>query len=166
MRLLLAAIAATVAALIEATLSPYLAVGHAFPHPVLVIGVIWTIAAGLEQGLAFAFVGGLVLDALLGRPLGVSAFALLLAAGGAAALAQPFPRLRVLVPIVAVPVLSLMHSLIVFVLGSAAEPGVSIADPVGVFLPGALYDGVLGLMVGPLAISIHARRAVPERADW
>ena len=166
MSLLLAAIGATATALVEATLGPYLAVGNAQPHPILVIGVIWTIAAGLERGITFAFVGGLVMDSLFGRPLGVSAFALLIAAGGAAAMAQPFPRLRIFVPIVAVPVLSLMYSLLVFALGAAAAPGVSVSDPVGMFLPGAAYDAVLGAVIGPLAISIRDRRAVPERVDW
>jgi len=166
MSLLLAAIGATATALVEATLGPYLAIGHAQPHPVLVIGVIWTITAGLERGITFAFVGGLVIDSLLGRPLGVSAFALLLAAGGAAAMVQPFPRLRIFVPIVAVPVLSLMYSLLVFALGAAAAPGGFVSDPAGLFLPGVAYDAVLGVVIGPLAISIHDRRAVPERAEW
>jgi rod shape-determining protein MreD len=166
MSLLFAAIGATATALAEATLGQYLAVGNAQPHPVLVIGVIWTVAAGLERGIAFAFVGGLALDSILGRPIGVSAFALLIAIGGAAAVAQPFPRLRIFVPIVAVPVLSLMYSLLVFAIGSAASPGVSVSDPIGLFLPGTAYDTVLGVVIGPLAISIHDRRAVPERVDW
>jgi rod shape-determining protein MreD len=166
MSLLFAAIVATATALVEATLGPYLAVGHVQPHPVLVIGVIWTIAAGLERGITYAFVGGLVLDSLFGRPLGVSAFALLVAAGAAAAMAQPFPRLRVLVPIVAVPVLSMVYSLVGFALTAAAEPGISVSDPIGLFLSPALYDGLVGILIGPLAISIHDRRAIPERAEW
>lgn len=166
MSLLFAAIGATATALVEATLGPYLAVGHASLHPVLVLGVIWTIAAGLEGGVTFAFVGGLALDALLGRPLGVSAFALLIAVGAAAVMAQSFPRLRIFAPIVAVPVLSLMNSLLVFALAAAAEPGVSVPDPVSLFLPSAVYDGVLGVLLGPLAISIHDKRAAVERMDW
>ena len=77
MSFLLAAIGATVTALLETTLasSSYLTVGNANLHPVLVIGVIWTIAAGIERGIVFAFVGGLTLDVLLGRPIGASAFA-------------------------------------------------------------------------------------------
>ena len=103
MSLLFAAIGATVTALVEATLAQYIKVGDAAPHPVLVGGVIWTIAAGIDRGITWAFVGGLVLDSLLGRPLGVSAFALLAAVGGAALIAQPFPRLRLVAPVVAVP---------------------------------------------------------------
>ena len=68
MSLLFAAIGATVTALVEVTLGQYIVVGDATPHPVLVGGVIWTIAAGIDRGITWAFVGGLVLDSLLGRP--------------------------------------------------------------------------------------------------
>jgi hypothetical protein len=67
-----------VAALAEFTIVPYLKT-EATPHPVLVFGVIWAIAGGLEAGLVWAFVGGLALDILGPRPLGSSAFSLLIA---------------------------------------------------------------------------------------
>jgi rod shape-determining protein MreD len=108
MSLLLAAIGATVIALVEATLAPYINGGNAGPHFVLIGGVIWTIAAGIDRGITWAFVGGIVLDSLIGRPLGTSAFAMLVAVGGAALINQPFPRLRIVAPIVAVPLLSLV----------------------------------------------------------
>jgi rod shape-determining protein MreD len=166
MSLLFAAIGATVTALLETTLGPHLTVGNANVHPVLVAAVIWTIAAGIDGGIVFAFVGGLVLDILLGRPLGASAFALLVAVGGAALIAHPLPRLRTLAPIVAVPILSLVHSVLIYVLTSAGQGPGAVADPIGLFIPGAIYDGLIGLLVGPLAVSIHDRRAVVERLEW
>ena len=168
MSFLLAAIGATVTALLETTLasSSYLTVGNANLHPVLVIGVIWTIAAGIERGIVFAFVGGLTLDVLLGRPIGASAFALLIAVGGATLMAQPFPRLRTLVPIVAVPVLSLVYSMLIYVLANAGQAPGAVADPVSLFIPGAVYDALLGLLIGPLIVSIRDRRATVERLEW
>lgn len=166
MSLLFAAIGATVTALVEATLAGYIKVGDAAPHPVLVGGVIWTIAAGIDRGIAWAFVGGLLLDSLLGRPLGVSAFALLVAVGGAALIAQPFPRLRLVAPIVAVPALSLVSSLLIMSLTTAARPGADFADPFGLLLPGVIYDAVIGMFVGPLVVTFHDRRAATERVDW
>jgi rod shape-determining protein MreD len=166
MSLLFAAIGATVTALVEVTLAPYLAVGAAYPHPVLVGGVIWTIAAGIDRGITWAFVGGLVLDALLGRPLGASAFSLLVAVGGAALIAQPLARLRVLAPIIAVAPLSLVYSMLLFVLTAAARPGISVPDPVALFVPGTVYDTVLGMLFGPLIVSIRERRMAVERVDW
>jgi rod shape-determining protein MreD len=166
MSLLFAAIGATVAALLEASLAPHLVVGNAYLHPVLVLAVIWTIAAGFERGLVVAFVGGLVLDILFSatRPLGASAFALLIAVGGATLIVQPLSRLRTLAPIVAVPVLSLAYSMLIYILTSSS--GATVADPVATFIPGAIYDGLLGLVAGPLIVSIRARRAQVERVDW
>lgn len=166
MSLLFAAIGATVIAIIEGTVVPYITVGNAGPHPVLIGGVIWTIAAGIDRGIAWAFVGGLVLDSLLGRSLGTSALALLLAVGAAALIAQPFPRLRLVAPVIAVPILSLAYSLVVAGVTSATQPGVTLSNPVALFVPGAMYDAIIGMFLGPIAVTIHDRRAATERADW
>jgi rod shape-determining protein MreD len=166
MSLLFAAIGATVTALVEVTLSPYIKVVDAVPHLVLVGGVIWTVAAGIDRGITWAFVGGLVLDSLLGRPLGVSAFALLVSVGGAALIAQPFPRLRLVAPVVAVPFLSIVNSLLIMSLTAAARPGADFSDPMSLLLPGAIYDAVIGMFVGPLAVTFHDRRTATERLDW
>ncbi len=166
MGLLFAAIGATVAALFEASLVPYFAVGDAAPHPVLVGGVVWTIAAGIDRGITWAFVGGLVLDSLLGRPLGGSALALLLAVGGAALIARPFPRLRLVAPIVAVPILSIGYSMVLVGVTIAVQPGFSFPDPLGSFVPDAIYDALIGMFVGPLAVTLRDRRNVVERAEW
>ena len=166
MSLLFAAIGATVTALVEVTLAPYIRVADVAPHPVLVGGVIWTIAAGIDRGITWAFVGGLVLDSLIGRPLGVSAFALLASVGGAALIAQPFPRLRLVAPVVAVPILSLVNSVLIMSLTAAARPGADVPDPLTLLLPGVIYDGIIGMFVGPLAVMLHDRRAATERLEW
>ena len=167
MSLLLSAIGATVAAVLDVSLSSrYLTIGNAGPHLVLVLGVIWSIAAGMERGIAWGFIGGLVLDALLGRPLGASAFALLVAVGGAQLISQPLVRLRLLAPVVAVPVLSVVYSMLIVVLTSTSQPGTGLGDPGGLFLPSAAYDGVLGILLGPLIVSVHDRRLAVERVDW
>jgi rod shape-determining protein MreD len=167
MSLLLSAIGATVAAVLDASLSSsYLTVGNVGPHLVLVLGVIWSIAAGIERGIAWAFIGGLVLDALLGRPLGATAFALLVAVGGARLIAQPLVRLRLLAPIIAVPILSAAYSVLILVLTSSGHPSAGLGDPSSTVVPGAVYDGVLGLVLGPLVVSAHDRQLAVERVDW
>ena len=153
MTLLLAAVGAVVTALLELTVGPYLRIGDAQPHLVLVLGVVVTIAVGLEAGLVWAFVGGLALDVLADRPLGSSAFALLLCVGGASVLARSFARLRPIVPIVAVFVLSVAYSMILFVNFGALGAPIPVADPLAAVLPGAVYDAVLAAIVGPLAVA-------------
>jgi rod shape-determining protein MreD len=166
MTLLLAAVGAVVTALLELTVGPYLRIGDAQPHLVLVFGVVITIAVGLESGLVWAFVGGLALDVLADRPLGSTSFALLLCVGGASVLARSFARLRPIVPIAAVLVLSIAYSMILFVTFGALGAPIPIADPLAAVLPSAVYDAVLAAVVGPLTIAVHDRRVSQERVDW
>ena len=166
MTLLLAAVGATGAALFELTVGPYLRIGDAQPHFVLVLGVVLTIAVGLEAGLVWAFVGGLALDVLAQRPLGSTSFALLLCMGGAFAMGRALARVRPIAPVIAVPVLSLLYSMVSFVaLGALGSP-LPVSDPIETVLPSVLYDAVLAILIGPLIVSIHDRRALQERADW
>jgi rod shape-determining protein MreD len=128
--------------------------------------VVVTVALGLEAGLAWGFLGGLVLDVLAQRPLGSSAFALLLCMGVAFALGRLVTRLRPVVPIIATFVLSLVYSMTLFVAFNALRATIPVADPAGVILPGAVYDMVLAALIGPLAVAIHDRRADEDRVDW
>jgi rod shape-determining protein MreD len=166
MTLLLAAVGAVVTALIELTVTPYLRIGSAQPHPVLVLAVIVTIAFGLEAGLVWAFVGGLALDVLAQRPLGSTAFALLLCVGGTSVLARSLVQLRPIIPIVAVFLFSLVYSMILLVTYSALENPTPITDPLTTVFPGAVYDAVLAAIIGPLTVAVHDRRVEQERVDW
>ena len=166
MTLLLAAVGATGAALFELTVGPYLWIGDAQPHFVFVLGVVVTIAVGLEPGLVWAFVGGLALDVLAQRPLGSTPFALLLCVGGASVFGRLFTRVRPLAPVIAVPALSLLYSMVLFVtLGALGSP-LPAPDPVGAVLPSVLYDTILAILIGPLVVSIHDHRALQDRMDW
>jgi rod shape-determining protein MreD len=166
MTLLLAAVGATVMALLELTVGPYLRVGSAQPHLVLVVGIVVTVAIGLEAGLVWAFVGGLVLDVLADRPLGSTAFALLICIGATYLLSRFLVRLRPIVPIIATLLLSVVYSMILFVAYNALRATVSVADPITLVTPSAVYDVVIATLIGPLAISIHDRRVETERVDW
>jgi len=167
MSLLFAAIGAVVVALAEVAFGLYDAVGSATPNLVLVGGVVWTIAAGIDRGITWAFVGGLVLDSLLpGRPIGVSSFALLVAVGGAALIAIPLARLKIVAPVVAVPLMSVLYSVTLLGMTAAIQQTPIARDPIGLVLPSAVYDAVLGLFLGPLVVSFRDRRAATERVDW
>ena len=166
MSVTLAAIAAVVAALFELTIFDHLRIGGAQPHPVLVLGVVWAIAIGIEGGLACAFVGGLALDVLAQRPLGSSAFALLVAVAGAGVVGTSLGRLRLVAPVVAVLLFSFVNSIVLLGILSAIQGPVPLADPITTVLPGAVYDTVLAAILGPLAVAIVDRRREAERVDW
>jgi rod shape-determining protein MreD len=161
-----AVVGATFAALLESTIGPHLEVGGAAPHLVLVLGVVWTVAAGAESGLVWAFAGGLALDVLAQRPLGVSAFALLVCLGAAGILARALSRVRPFSPVPLVLVLSFLNSLLLLVLYGAIRAPIPDPEPLRTLLPGVLYDTVLGALVGPLVISFRDRHFDRERADW
>jgi rod shape-determining protein MreD len=163
---LLAAVGATVAALLETSVIPHLGVGGAHPHLVLVLGVVWAVAAGVESGLVWAFAGGLALDILAQRPLGSSAFALLVCIGCAGLTARLFSRARRLAPIPLVFVFSFVNSVLLLVIYGALRTPVPAPDPVPTLLPGVLYDTVIAALIGPLAIAIRDRQVDQDRADW
>ena len=166
MTLLLAAVGATAMALLELTVGPYLRIGTAQPHLVLVVGIVVTVGIGLEAGLTWAFVGGLIVDVLAERPLGSTAFALLLCMGITAVLGRLFIRLRPIIPVAATLPLSLVYSMILFSAFNALRTPIPAPDPIEVLLPGVVFDTMLAALIGPLAISIHDRRTESERLDW
>lgn len=166
MTLLLVAVASMVVALIETTVTPYLRVGESQPHLVFVFAVIITVAAGFERGLVWGFVGGLVLDVLAQRPLGSSAFALLLVVGGAAVLGRLFFRVRPLTPIIATFLLSFVYTMTLFVTFGALRGPLPVDDFTGLLVPGAVYDTVVAGVFGPLIVAMIDRRAASERVEW
>ncbi len=163
---LLAAVVATVVALLEVAVIRYVEVGQAHPHPVLVVGVIWTVASGLEGGLAWAFVGGMALDVLTFRPLGSTAFVLLLAVGVAAAVARYMTTIRPIAPVIIVIGASIPYSVLLLALFNALAEPIPVEDPVNLIRPGAIYDTVLAAILGPLAVALHDRRVDEARVDW
>jgi rod shape-determining protein MreD len=164
MTLLVAAIAATVAAIVELTITPYLRVGDAQPHLVFVLAVVWTVAVGLDSGLVWAFVGGLVLDTLAQRPLGSTAFALLLVVGATGVITRSLSRIRPVVAIIATLLLSLVYSMTLLMLFSVLRPPSTLADPLRIVGPSVLYDVIVAAVLGPLAVSLRDRFVDEERA--
>jgi rod shape-determining protein MreD len=166
MSLFVAAIGAAVTAIVELTVGPYLRVGDAQPHLVLILAVVCTIAVGLESGLAWAFIGGIVLDVLAERPLGSSSFALIIVVGLAAGIGRLFIRLRPLAVAPAVALLSLVYSMTLFVLLTALRATAAPAEPLALLGPGVAYDAVVAVVIGPLAVAIHDRRSDQGAMDW
>lgn len=166
MQFTIAAALAVVTALLEFTVVPYLKVGDAVPHPTLVLGVIWAIAGGLEVAMAWAFVGGIALDILNQRPLGSSAFSLLVAIGVASIVGGFLGRVRIIAPIIATAIASPLYSMLLLGTTTALTTAPISESAVAGILPSALYDTLLAAALGPLIIAVVARRRETERVDW
>ncbi len=166
MQLTIAAALAVVAALAEFTIVPYLQIGDAVLQPVLVFGAIWTVIGGLEVGLVWGFVGGLALDVLSQRPLGASAFSMLIAMGVASLVGSALTRARILAPVVATAAASLVYSMLLLFVTSLLNRS---AVPDGAFqmvVPSAIYDTLVAAIFGTLAMAVVQRRREAERAAW
>jgi rod shape-determining protein MreD len=166
MSLTLAAVGAVAAALLNLTIAPLIQVGGAQPDFVLIAAVIWTVVAGIEGGLVWAFIGGLLVDLLAPRPLGSTAFTLLICVGGAALLGRLMLQFRYLAPVVGVILFSVVNALLFLVIYGALRGPIPAVSPLNAVLPGALYDGVIAALVGPAAVALIARRQERERLGW
>jgi rod shape-determining protein MreD len=166
MRLTLAAVGAVVAALLQLTIVPYLRVGNAQPDLVLVFAVTATVAGTVEAGLLSAFIGGLMIDFLAPRPLGMTAFTLLLSVGLAAIIGRTFDRVRLVAPIIAVFLGSCLSSVLFLFLYGALRERIPVADPAQATLPDALYSAAVAAVIGTIAVAIRQRSVERERVAW
>lgn len=166
MQMTIAAALAVAAALAELSAVPYLPIAPAGLHPVLVFALVWTIAAGLPGGLAFAFAGGLALDILAQRPLGATAFVLLVCVGAGAVAGNLLGRVRVVAPVPVAFVLSAAYTGLLVVTVTAILGQAVADDPLRHVVPTAVADTVLAALAGPLAVAVVARRRAVERVDW
>ena len=166
MQLIIAAALSVVTALAEFTIVPYMKIGDAVPHLVLVFGVIWVIAGRLEAALVWALVGGLALDVRGQRPLGSSAFALLIAIGLASVIGGLLDRVRIVAPVVATAIASPVYSMLLLVATSALTAATLSSAALDTVVPSAIYDTVIAAAVGPLTVAIVLRRRAAERPDW
>jgi rod shape-determining protein MreD len=171
MGMVLAAVGAAVAALIQSSILPFTATDGAGLDLVLVLAVVWTMMVGFEGGLIWAFLGGLIIDVLLMRPMGLTAFVLLLAVGAAWLVGRISPRaLYPIYPIVVVTVAIMagFSSVLTTLLMGALRglpPGF---EPLAQAVPAALLAGLAAAAIAPLPVLIQRRRTgdETERVEW
>jgi rod shape-determining protein MreD len=77
-RVALAIVVPLVAALLQGSVVPFIAIGGARPNLVVLVAACWSVAAGAREGVWWAFIGGLAADLLSGGPLGAQALAALI----------------------------------------------------------------------------------------
>ena len=168
MSLVLAAVGATVAALIQSTVLPFAAKGGGGLDLVLVIAVVWTMALGLEGGLVWAFLGGLVIDVLLMRPLGLTAFIYLLAVGTAWVVGRILPRPLYPVIVVTATALAAVAGPLTVLLYEGLRDIPAGVDPIAGLVPSTIAAAVVAALTAPLALAAGRRTRVDEaeRVDW
>ncbi len=166
MSLVLAAVGTAVTALIQTSILPFTAGGGGLDL-VLVFAVVWTMTVNLEGGLVWAFLGGLIIDVLLMRPLGLTAFVLLLAVGAAWVVGRLAARAiypaAVAVAGVAAGLASAVTTFLYGMLAGSPSPA-----PLAGVLPAIVLGAVAALIVAPVPILVRRRLRGDdtERLDW
>lgn len=168
MSLVLAAVGAAVAALIQSTILPFAAEGAGGLNLILVIAVVWTMTLGLEGGLVWAFLGGLVIDVLLMRPLGLTAFIDLLAVGAAWATGRVFVRAHYLVIVVTATALAAMATPLTVLLYQVLRGVGDVVDLTAGVTQSSVFAAIVAAVAAPpmLAFARRARAGEAERVDW
>jgi rod shape-determining protein MreD len=153
MRLLLGILIPVVAALLQGTVAPLIAVGGARPSLPILVAASWSVAAGAREGVWWAFLGGIVSDLISAGPLGAFALAALppVAAVGLRE-AWPSRPTSVVVGAVLVGLAALAAGLIYLgILAVTGEAVSSLALAAGTTVASAVYTGLLALAIYPAA---------------
>lgn len=161
-----AALLTIFAALLETTVLPELPIAGATADLVLICATCAAIVLGIEDGLAAAFLGGLMIDLLVpARPLGAATLSLLLVLGLAMIVARVGgPNRRWLAVAMTVVLTPLLHGLMAVIL--VAAEGVPLAFPFGSVLVAAFMNGLIAIPVATLFAAIGHRFGSLGRVDW
>lgn len=163
MSLLIAAVGAVLASLLQTSVLPEL---HANLDLVLVFALVSAMLLSVEEGLVWAFLGGITLDLLTpgGRALGSTTLCLLLATGGGILIGRITQPPRVLTVVITVFALTFLYQALQAVVLAATE---------GVDLGGfsftataisAILNATLAAIVGRLIHSLSVRFGPAEHA--
>lgn len=168
MSLPLAAVGAVMAALLEASVLPELTLAGAKPDLVLVMAIVAAMLVGLEEGLVWAFLGGLMLDLILSseRPVGAATFSLMVAVGVAIAAARIAGHNRRLVAVLLAFALTFLYQGLSLVILSGTTG--LVASPASLQSVGivALLNALLAFVVAGIVRWYLIRYAPAERTEW
>jgi rod shape-determining protein MreD len=156
-----------VAALAQSSFFPALGFVPVRPDLVLQMVVIWTLLRGWRQGLAWGFVGGLMLDLFSGAPFGTATLALLLVAFCCSAGSVSAFRDNPLLPVVLVFWATVLYGLLfLFLLRTHEVPVPWIGMMRQVVVPNAIVNTALSPLTFWFLSRIERRTRSVLAVDW
>jgi rod shape-determining protein MreD len=162
---LFAAVGAVIAALLEVTVASRVHLADAQPQLVLVLAVLLTLIIGFEEGMAWAFAGGLFIDFLTLRPLGSTVFGLLVVVGLAAAIAPFLVRVRPASPLVGVALFTPVYIVLSTVTTGLLRPPAPHLHLSNI-VAAALINVLFGAVAAPLLVAARRRLEQQGRISW
>jgi len=160
-----AAVGAAIAALLQATVGSRYQILDAQLQPVLVLGVAVTLVYGFEEGMTWAFVGGLFVDFLGMRPMGSTPFGLLAVIAATELAAPLLARSRYAGTIAAVVVLTPAYVVVSDVLTGLLSPPTQSIHPTAL-IAAAIANGIVAALAAPLVVILKRRAELRERVIW
>jgi rod shape-determining protein MreD len=160
-----AAVGAGVAALLESTIASRYQIVGAQLQISLVFAVVVTLVYGFEEGMAWAFVGGLCLDLFAIRPLGSSVFELLIVVALATVAEPLLSRSRYIGCVIAVLALTPVFLIVSEVTTGLLRPP---APPLHLtnLIAAAVANAIIAAIAAPLVIAVKRRAEQRERVLW
>jgi rod shape-determining protein MreD len=133
-----------VAAILQTSVVPHLAVWGVFPDLPLLIVVNWSLVRGAREGIVWGFVAGVAMDLLSGAPFGAATLSLMVVGLLSGLASATVVRARFVLPPVTVFLATLVYDLVflsvVQVVGHPVEWGGTLLR---IALPSALLNAVL-----------------------
>jgi rod shape-determining protein MreD len=137
-----------VAVILQSTIVPEIRIGSGGPDLILMLVLSWTLLAGIEEGVYWAIVGGILQDLINGVPTGTSALALVVAAFAINLTLGSVGRSNLIVPPIVAVVGTVIYQFLLAAMLAAFGRPVPISYVLAyVMLPTALFNVILMLPI-------------------
>jgi rod shape-determining protein MreD len=155
-----------VAAILQTTLVPHLAIWGIFADLPLLVVVSWSLLQGPREGMIWGFVAGLAVDLFSGAPFGASTLALI-AVGALAGLgAATVFRAQIALPLLVMFLATIVYDLLfLLVVGISGDPVAWLESLYRLILPSAVLNAMLTPLVFVTMRWLHTRFG-REDMEW
>lgn len=149
--------------ILQTAVLPHLTILGLAPQLPFLVALSWALVRGLEEGLGWAFIGGLFLDMFSITPIGVSSLAFMVGIIAVLWIERALPASRVILPVV-LALLATFVSLLVLVVMLRFSGWPGSLQQITLLLPLTILHAVLILPVYWLVYRLD-RRARPRRVE-
>jgi rod shape-determining protein MreD len=154
-------------ALLQVSLFPHLAVRGVVAGIVLIAVVDWGILRGVDEGMLWAFIGGVCLDVFSGWPFGTGTVSLVVVASLVSLGEGTFIRTHALLPLATVFAATVVYYLVaLFILVSTQHPVDAPEAIRDIVIPVAIFNAVLNIPGFWFAQRLENKVYPIARANW
>jgi rod shape-determining protein MreD len=156
-----------VIALLQSSLVGHFAISGTLPSVMLIVVVDWGILRGTDEGMMWAFVGGVCTDVFSGWPFGTSTVAMVVVASLVSLGSGTFIRTHALLPPATIFGATIIYYFVaMFILESTHHPVEWLPALQSVVIPIAVYNAALNVPGFWLVQRLEQRIFPVPRANW